>query len=97
MSTSIPITSEMIEPFAALLIGRLYARVEEAKKSGEQHAIEHAYASLWWGIHGLEKIAVAVGTATHFSIANGNHVCGVARMIQSDLGIDPMTHHMWKA
>lgn len=97
MNTSIPITSEMIEPFAAMLIGRLYARVEEAKKSGNPNAIESAYSHLWWGAHGLEKIAIAAVTATHFSLASSNHICGIARMIQKDLGIDPMTHHMWKA
>lgn len=94
---SADITSEMIEPFAAMLIGRLFARVTAAKENGNPNAIEMAYSQLWWGVHGLENIAVAVSTASHFSIANGNHIRGIARMIEADLGIDPMTHHMWKA
>lgn len=96
VKTNIDIPSEAIEPFAAMLVGRLFARVTEAKNIGDINAVELAYANLWWGVHGLEKIAIAVSTATHFSIAASNHIRFVAEMVRKDLGVDPFTHPMWK-
>jgi hypothetical protein len=97
VNTKIDIPSEMLEPFAAMLVGRLFARVTEAKEAGDAHAIESAYAALWWGVHGLNKIAIAVSTATHFSIAAANHIRFVAELVRDDLGIDVFTHPMWKS
>lgn len=94
MKTPFPIASEEIEPFAALLVGRLFARCEAAK---DDHAkFTGACADLWFGLHGLEKIAIAARTATHFSIAMNNHIQMVARYIKDELRLDPTTAPGWK-
>jgi hypothetical protein len=89
-----PIPSEAIEPFAAMLIGRMFARCEAAKEDESAHY--HALNCLWYALHGLEKISIAVETATHFSIAMNNHILMVSKYIQAEIGIDPMNHPEWK-
>jgi hypothetical protein len=91
----VPITSEMVEPFAAMFVGRMWARAEAAKKIGRTEHYD-ALNHLWFGLHGLERIAIAISTATHFSIAMNNHITGIARMIQAEIGIDPMKEPGWK-
>ena len=87
------IASEEVEPTAALVVGRLYARVQAAPEGPER---ESAWASLWWAVNALSSLSVAIGTATHFSVACNNHVAAVARMIENELGIDPFEHPMWQ-
>ncbi len=84
----VPITSEMIEPFALMLVARLFARCE-AVKGKDRWEFEDACACLWWATEGLLSIAVAVSTATHFTIAAGNHQTQIARYIEKELGVDP--------
>ncbi len=67
--TAYPITSEMINPFAAMILGRLFARCEEARKTGDRHRMEDACSHLWYAMKGLNKIAIGVETATYFSVA----------------------------
>jgi hypothetical protein len=89
-----PIASEEIEPFAALIIGRMYARCEVEKSKGETYH-EDALRNFWYTLHGLEKIAVGIRTATHFSIAMNNQIRMVAHYIKSSIGVDPMTAPGW--
>lgn len=96
LDTAFPIKSEEIEPFAAMFVGRLFARCEEAKATGDEDKYYFALNTLWYGLHGLEKIAIAAVTATHFSIAMNNHVCLIARYIKDEIGVDPMTAPGWK-
>lgn len=93
--TPFPIKSEEVEPFAAMVVGRLFARCQAAKEKGPTYH-EDALMSLWYTLHGLEKIAVGVRTATHFSLAMNNHISMIARHIKSETGIDPDTHPDWK-
>lgn len=96
------ITSEDVEPFAAMLVGRMWARVEEAK--GDEHNVYSACMSFWWAVTGLEKIAIAVRSglphdnvdAIHFSIASSNHMSMAATLIKNLIGEDPTTERAWK-
>jgi hypothetical protein len=90
-----PIASEEIEPFAAMLVGRLFARCEYAKKS-DPDSFEYHCQNLWHGLGGLEKIAIAAHTATHFSIAMNSHIIFVANYIEEALGVDPMKNKGWE-
>ena len=90
--TAYPIASEELEPFAALVIGRLFARCQDAEGDEDKHL--WACRDLWFGMQGLNKIAIVTRTATHFSIAIQNHTRDVARYIEKHLGIDPETE--WK-
>lgn len=95
VDTAYPITSEEIEPFAALFIGRMFARCMEAKAKGEAE-FESSLNTLWYGLHGLEKIAIAASTATHFTVSMNNHIAMVARFIKAEIGVDPMTAPGWE-
>lgn len=93
-TNTFPISSEQIEPFAAMLIGRLFARCEHAKANDPDRMHYHC-ENLWFGIHGLEKIAIAAQTATHFSIAMNNHINFIADYIEREIGIDPVKEWKW--
>lgn len=88
-----PIYSEEIEPTAAMIVGRLFARCQAAQDDSEK---EHAYASLWWAVNALNSLSVAVESATHFSIAANNEVSRVRQLIEHEFGFDPDTHPQWK-
>lgn len=90
-----PIHSEEIEPVAALLIGRLFVRCETAKTNNPNDHFS-ALQDLWFGLHGLESIAIAARTATHFSLTLNDHINVVARYIEEETGIDPTTAPDWK-
>lgn len=85
----VPIPSEALEPFAASLIGRMWARCEVAKTLGP-HEYEDALEGLWWAAKGLDKIATAVGSAVHFSLACGNHLRQIADLIEQETGRNPI-------
>lgn len=63
---ALPVRSEEIEPFFARIIGRLGARVEHARRHNGD--IESACHDLWYAVRGLEKVVIAVKTATHCSV-----------------------------
>lgn len=92
---SFNITSEELEPTAALVVGRLFARFQAARTLSEK---ETTLNNLWWAVNALSSLAVAVGTAPHFSIASANHIGWTADLIQRELGIDPMSDQspLWK-
>jgi hypothetical protein len=91
-----PIISETLEPTAAFLIGRMFARFQEAKKTGDRHHIESALMRMWWVVKGLNEIAIGVSTATHFTIAASNDMRRVAVLIDEELDVDPFNDPMWK-
>jgi len=90
------IASEELLPCAAMIVGRIFARVTAAKATKNHNALERAYCQLWWAVNSLETLAIAIETATHFSIATSNHITWTREMILADLGIDPETSPMWK-
>ncbi len=83
----VPIRSEMIEPFGAVIIGRLFERCERVKH--DPHQFMHACQSLWMAIEGLTTVAIAIGTAIHFNVAVGNHQSQIADYIRKELNVDP--------
>lgn len=89
--TVVPIASETLEPFAAMLLGLLWARVEAANPND----VEDACGGLWMAMRGLQKIGIGVGTATHFSIAVMNEQSKVADLIKSKIGVDPIFEWKW--
>ena len=93
-NTAYPIPSEAIEPFAAMLTGRMFARCEEAKARNDG-SLEGQLMSFWWVLAGLNKISIGVETATHFSIAVMNEQNRLSRYIQHELGIDPFEQPSW--
>lgn len=82
-----PIISEEIEPTAAMLIGRMFARCEAVPKDSIE--FEHHCQSLWWVIIGLFKISIGVSTALHFSLACNAHRGMVRDYIMKHIGCDP--------
>lgn len=89
------ISSEEMNPFGAMIVGRLFARVTSAKQIGDAILLEHAYAELWYGVKALNRLAIAVKTATHFSIAAGNHLRDVRELCIADTGLDPEKQWAW--
>lgn len=89
------ISSEEMNPFGAMIVGRLFARVTEAKKTGDSLDLEAAYAELWYGVKALNRLSIAVKTATHFSIAAGNHLRQVRELCIADTGLDPEKQWAW--
>lgn len=87
------IYSEEVEPTAAMIVGRLFARCQAATDHHEKY---DAYAHLWWAVNALNSLSVAIKTATHFSLAANNHVSFVRTLVIKELGLDPDEHPMWK-
>ena len=103
MNVAIP--SEAIEPFAAMLIGRMWARCEAVKT--DRDALEAQCMNFWWVVRGLNKIAVAITCGrscpgvpehdgVHFSIAAGNEQSRVRDYIMHALGIDRENWDEWE-
>lgn len=99
MTIPYPIHSEEIEPFAAMWIGRMFARCEHVKENSsayDPYAYYDALHNLWYGLYGLERIAISSKTATHFSVAMNNHIVFISGYIKDELGLDPTTEPGWK-
>lgn len=92
---SVPITSEMLEPFAVLYIGRMFARCEEARISGDERLFLSSCRFMWWGLCGLQHVATAVGTAIHYTICLSNDQQRIAAYITDNTGINPYTEKDW--
>lgn len=83
-----PLPSEVIEPFAALLIGRMWTRCEYAKTLGPR-ALETECVKFWWVAEALSAIAIALEGSTHFSMASTNEMRRVSDYIQDAMGVNP--------
>lgn len=93
------IHSGRLEPVAEYLIGRWFAKVEQAKLSTgpyRDQEVEDAWGNFWFGLHGLQRVSVACPEAVHFALALSNMIVKVAPMIKAELGIDPMRDPNWK-
>lgn len=89
-----PIVSEECEPFAAMIIGKLYARATAVKDDRDEYA--EGMRRLWWAVVQLDRLAILADTALHFSLAMGNHRGGVRKMIETEFGIDPEDEPTWQ-
>jgi hypothetical protein len=94
MTEAYPICSEECEPFAAMAIGRMWARAQNVKQDADLYA--EAMRCFWWTIVQLDRLSILFGTATHFSIAMNNHRGQVTQMIKKDFGINPEDEPSWK-
>lgn len=86
--------SEQLNPFAAMLVGQFFSRVEWEKEHGTKHSLEDECQHFWFALDGLVKIGIATNHgdkgATHFSIAVMNETQRVADYIESVLGRCPI-------
>ncbi|TGT64049.1 MULTISPECIES: hypothetical protein [unclassified Mesorhizobium] len=92
---AVPFISEEVEPFAALYIGKMFARCEKAREAGDETLLYDLCCSMWWGLNGLQHIATAISTATHFTIALSNHQRQIADYIREHTGVDPWEAKGW--
>ena len=85
--------SEELEPFAALVMGRMFARVQWAQEHEDEWGVESECANMWWAAKGLERLAVAIGGsrgAVHFSLASSNNMSACADVIESITEVRPI-------
>ena len=82
--------SEAIEPAMAHIVGRLWKRCEEAKKSERPFELEDELHNLWYAMEAMLSLSVATKGATHFSVALGNHYQEIANYIESVIGYNPI-------
>lgn len=90
------IISEVVEPFAAYLIGKWFDQCMKAKEKAEKNKddffIQAEFRSvcetLWFGVKCLNKLAIPC-QASHFTIVMNNKYTRVAVLIKSWIGIDP--------
>lgn len=84
-----PIVSEECEPFAARMIGVMWARCQSAKNEGDTDVYIDGLRHLWMMTQCLSRIAILASTATHFSIAINNHMGMISQFVLKEVGIDP--------
>lgn len=92
--TKFPVISEDCEPFAAMMIGKMFARAQACKDDRDEYA--EGMRRLWWTVVQLDRLAILADTALHFSLAMSNHRGGVRQSIQNDFGIDPEDEPTWQ-
>lgn len=85
--------SEAVLPFAGLLLRHWIKECERVKD--DLIALESACINFWWGMHGLEKIAIALPGTTYFSIANMNEIRTTRLYIMARIGRDPSLDPMF--
>ena len=95
LKAAFPIASEEIEPFLALVIGRLFARSQKAK-ADDNGEYEMALNTLWLALDALQKLTICIGTATHADIAIMNHIRDFGRYIESEIGTHPLDMSGWQ-
>lgn len=92
MTISLP--SEAMEPFAALAIGVLFARCEEATDPNELY---DACQRLWGAARAIDRLAGCLRPSNssnpdclHFVMAASNTVGQVSTYINSKIGVTPL-------
>lgn len=89
--TGIP--SEELEPFAAKIIGNLFARCEAA---ADPHELYDACQKFWGAANALDRLAGCLRTndgstdGLHFVLAASNNVSKVSTYIKSKIGVEPL-------
>lgn len=87
--------SEELEPMAAMIVGRFFARVEWEKEHGNNDwALEDECQHFWYAMEALNMLSITTNygekRATHFSLAVGNEMQRVAGYIESVIGVNPI-------
>ncbi len=88
----IKITSEMLEPVFAQMIGRWWAQAEYMKTLYGKGSFEYADSleSLWYGLEECTNLASAALDAPHAVISMMNHQRMVDNYIEKELGFSPI-------
>ena len=84
--------SEELEPVAALIMGRMWARVVWEQEHGNEMTLANECDTIWYAAQAIEKLAVATGCgrgAVHFSLASSNNVRHCADLIEHVIGVRP--------
>lgn len=81
--------SEELEPFAAMIMGRLLARVRWAQEYKDSIVTSNYCADLWYAAIALNKLSIVTHGAIHFSLAAMNNLTRTANMIEGITGIRP--------
>jgi hypothetical protein len=83
-----PAASEAIEPAFQHMVGVMGMRYMKAVEVGDKSLMVDAAISFWGIIELINLQTIFLSTPTHASIAIGNMMRDVSRMIKADLGID---------
>lgn len=89
-----PIVSEDCEPFAAMMIGKMWARAQAVKGDPDMYIL--AMRNVWWTAEQLLRLSILASTATHFCIACNNHLQILAMIIKAEFGVDPNNESSWQ-
>lgn len=89
-----PIMSEEFEPFAMMMIGKMFARAEAVKD--DEEARYEALRSLWWTMKELNRLTILASTTTYSSIAIMNRMRVTRSLIEAELKIDVDNEPGWK-
>ena len=85
--------SEELEPFAALVTGRFFARVMWEKEHGDTLSVQRECDTMWYAVQALDRLSIATDHgedgAIHFALAAGNNVTACADIIESITGVRP--------
>lgn len=81
--------SEELEPTFALIVGRLWARVQWEIDNGDEITLRNELESFWWGIQALEKLVIVCRGALHCSLATSNTVSQAQDLIEKLTGHRP--------
>ena len=83
-------TSEELEPFAGMIIGKFFARCEWEIEHGDEWSLARECDNFWYAMNAINKISIATNSgdkgAVHFSIASMNEKSKVAKYIEMKTG-----------
>lgn len=91
------LASEEIEPTMARIIGVLFARCEDAKRT---FRVDDAACRMWWAVRAMSKLSIALQDGNspdcvHFSIAQTNERRRVRNYLLDLTGKDPENEPNW--
>lgn len=84
--------SEELEPIAALIMGRMWARVVWEREHGTPDTVLRECDAMWYAARAIGKLSVATGGdqgAVHFSLASSNNIRRCAGLIEQVTGVRP--------
>ncbi len=90
-NTNHPCNSEAIEPAMAHIIGHLYAQFVEIrnKENKNRYDVQDALVRLWQASLNINRLSILTDTP-HFSVSAGNELGRVARLVQEEIGYNPL-------
>ena len=77
---------EAIEPTAAYLVSRWWAKCESAP---DEIALKDACQTYWFGVRTLSRLSCLTPEARHFGVVMTNEVRRAAHYIEEKIGLNP--------